>query len=128
MILVDIPVWLPALRHKTAPERREVAELLERDEAATIDVIVAGVLQGASDDEDFRKVAYRLDALHYFHADESIWYRAGELSFNLKRRGLRTPLADIVTALVALEHDLELYAKDDHFNRIDGLKLHRVQA
>jgi predicted nucleic acid-binding protein len=125
MVLIDTSIWVPALRRGEAPEKREVDWLLSQDEAATTDFVVAEVLQGARNQEDFEKLAMTLDSLHYFHANKDIWRQAAELSFQLQRRGQTTALSDLVIAAVALRHDLELYATDSDFDRVAELRRYR---
>ena len=124
MILVDTSVWVRALRRQPSREKVVVQALVDQDLIATTDLVVAEVLQGANSEQDFQKLADRMQGPHFYHADEELWWRAARLSFELKSRGLITPLADLVIATVALENGLEVYAIDDHFERVPGLKLH----
>ena len=125
MILIDTSVWVKALRRQPSPERIAVQALIDQDVAATTDLVIAEVLQGASSEEDFQKLAARMEGMHYFHATGEMWVKAATLSFQLKRRGLITPLADLVIATVARENELEVYATDDHFERVPGLGLYQ---
>ena len=102
--------------------------MIELDQVAITDVVAAEVLQGAKTESDFQQLEDKLDALHFYHADEETWQRAARLSFTLKRIGLKTPLSDLLVAQVALDNDLTVYAADEHFDRVDGLKLHKVRS
>jgi predicted nucleic acid-binding protein len=124
VILVDTSIWVVSTRHKDGPEAKELGDLIDRDEVATTDVVIAEVLQGTANEAEFTLYKDKLSALHYFHSDRSTWERAAQLSFDLRRRGLPTPLADLVIATVALDNGLSVYARDDHFGRIPGLTLH----
>jgi predicted nucleic acid-binding protein len=128
MILVDTSVWVTSLRREASREREELALLLALDEAATTDLVVAEVLQGARTEADFQELSTKLDAPHYYHAGESVWLQAARLSFDLKRRGLTTPLSDLVIASVALANDLTVYATDSDFARVPGLRLHALRS
>jgi predicted nucleic acid-binding protein len=126
LILVDTSIWVRALRSKRSPEARELDRLIELDEVAITDVVASEILQGAKTESDFQQLEDKLDALHFYHADEETWQRAARRSFDLKRNGMKTPLSDLVIAQVALDNDLDVYAFDEHFDRVDGLKLHKV--
>jgi predicted nucleic acid-binding protein len=132
LILVDTSVWVPALRAarspraSSPPEALELARLVELDEVAITDFVAAEVLQGAIDEAEYRDLADKLDAVHFFHATEQTWLRAARRSFELMKRGLPTPLSDLVIAEVALENGIAVYTVDEHFDRVDGLRLHRV--
>jgi predicted nucleic acid-binding protein len=124
MVLIDTSIWIDA---DNMPDSREAAildGLLLKDEAATTDIVVAEVLQGAGSEVKFVFLSRRLEAMHYLHADSEIWKTAARLSFDLRRRGLATPLSDLVVAAVALRWDIPVYTTDDHFHRVAGLKLY----
>ena len=126
MILVDTSVWVRALRSKRSPEARELDRLIELDRVAITDIVAAEVLQGAKTESDFQQLEDKLDALHFYHADEETWQKAARRSFDLRRSGLETPLSDLLIAQVALDNDLVLFAFDDHFERVETLSLHNV--
>ena len=100
--------------------------MVELDEVAITDFVTAEVLQGAIDEAEYEELADKLDAVHFFHATEETWLRAARRSFELMKRGLPTPLSDLVIAEVAMEYGLAVYTLDEHFERVDGLKLHKV--
>jgi predicted nucleic acid-binding protein len=102
----------------------ELRLLIERDEVATTDVIIAEVLHGAKTEEDFAEWSDTLEALHFFPGGQETWRTAAHISFELRTQGLITPLADLVIASVALENGLAVYAIDEHFSRVQGLRLH----
>jgi len=132
LILVDTSVWVTALRAARSPriplppEALELARVVELDEVAITDFVTAEVLQGAIDEAEYEELADKLDAVHFFHATEETWLRAARRSFELMKRGLPTPLSDLVIAEVAMEYGLAVYTLDEHFERVDGLKLHKV--
>ena len=128
MILVDTSVWVRALRRGDSQEQRELSALLEADEVATTDVVVAEVLQGASSEAEFEDFVRRSEALHYYHATETTWRKAARLSYDLKRQGLTVALSDVVIATVAVENDFEIYSMDTDFQRIPGVRLHQVRT
>jgi predicted nucleic acid-binding protein len=127
MIMVDTSIWIRATRVKDGAEARELDSLLARYEVATTEVVIAEVLQGTANRDDFdRYMDQMTSSLEYFPATRETWLAAAELSFNLRRQGLATPLADLVIATVALENDLPVFTADDHFTRVPGLNLHQV--
>jgi len=124
MVLVDTSAWIDADHRPDSPEARELADLLDRDEVATTDIVVAELLQGASSADHFKGLAEKLEAVHYLHAEQGSWLKAAEMSYQLKRQGLTTPLSDLLIASVALTADIAVFATDPHFTRVPGLKLH----
>ncbi len=126
MILVDTSIWVRASRSDGASERTELRALIDRDEVATTEVVVAEILQGARSESDFTEWQETLEALHFFPADRSVWEKAAKLAFDLRRSGMETALSDLVIATVAIENDLEVYTSDSDFERVPGLSLHVV--
>jgi tRNA(fMet)-specific endonuclease VapC len=49
--------------------------------------------------------------------------RYGEVKNALRLRGRPIPENDVWTAAIALQHDLTLVTRDQHFNEVDGLLL-----
>lgn len=123
-VLVDSSVWIGSTRRPRSAVADELRLLIERDEVATTEVIIAEVLQGTKTDEDFNLWSETLDALHFFSADVNVWRKAAHVSFELRNQGMITPLSDLVVATVALDNDLPVYALDDHFARVPGLRLY----
>jgi predicted nucleic acid-binding protein len=124
VILVDTSVWIRWDRDKDLPEAQELNRLIDEDEVATTGLVIAEVLQGTRSDAHFQRMKLDMEGLHYFEADQEAWQRAAEMSFKLRRVGRATPLSDLIVAAVALENDLEVYAVDEHFTRVAGLRLH----
>jgi predicted nucleic acid-binding protein len=126
MILVDTSVWVRSLRRQPSEEREILRALLMSGEVASCDLILAEVLQGASSDADFADLLQRLPTgTHFLHVTEDTWIAAAELSYRLRRRGLRTALSDCVIAALALTHDIEVYSIDRDFSRVPALRLYR---
>ena len=126
MILVDTSVWIDWSNRPETREAQELARLLDTDEVATTDVVIAEVLQGTRTEARFAEFSELMGGLHYLPASRETWIRAAELSFQLMRRGFATPLSDLVIATVALDNDVAVFARDEDFSRVVGLKLHEV--
>jgi predicted nucleic acid-binding protein len=124
VILVDTSVWVRATREKDGAVAAALDSLIDGDEVATTDVVIAEVLQGTSTTGEFQAYTEKMEALHYFPMDKQTWVRAAELSFRLRRQGMATPLADLAIATIALDNDLEIFAVDNHFQRVPGLRIH----
>jgi predicted nucleic acid-binding protein len=122
VILVDTSIWIESWKRRGEAERLELLAILDRDELATTGMVLAEVLQGAASEREYMELRERLLGSYFFGDSQDTWERAARLSFELMRRGEQTPLSDIVIAMVALENELEVYARDSHFDRIPGLR------
>jgi predicted nucleic acid-binding protein len=46
---------------------------------------------------------------------ESVWDEIGDNLALLRSKGLTVPIPDVILATVAIHHDLEIWARDQHF-------------
>ncbi len=70
---------------------------------------------------DFDKIRKKYDMLGT--DSEAVLDKASEIYANLKHQGKLLPDADILIAAVALSFNLILVTDDNHFDRIEGLKV-----
>ena len=126
MVIVDSSVWIQAFRRSSPQERFEVDRLLAQGEALIVGPVFAEVLQGARNSQEFDSLRDRLSALPYQEETIETWVRVGSLSYQLRRRGVALALVDVLIAALAIEGEHSLYTLDDHFQRVPGLKLHKI--
>ncbi|MBI4216080.1 MAG: PIN domain-containing protein [Chloroflexi bacterium] len=124
MVLIDTSVWIQAFRYDDSAERREVDSLLARREAVLAGAVLAEVLQGARNQQEFQRLRDRLTALPYLEETQETWVRAGRLSYQLRGRGVTVGLVDLLIAALAAEHGCAVYTRDEHLPSIPGLALH----
>ena len=126
MIIADTSVWVEFFRRRDSSIARALDSLLAQGEIAMTGVVLAEVLQGARDHDDFRRLADLMAGLPFLEMRQETWVQAGELSFGLRREGRLVPLTDLVLAAVALEGGHEIFTLDEHFGRVPGLRLHEA--
>ena len=125
-VLIDTSVWIPYLKgEKKASLDIEMDRLIRSREAVMAGPVLAELLQGALRSKDLTSLALALDGLAYEEMNRSMWIRAGQINFELRRAGRMIPLSDAILAGIALEKDHSLYTFDSHFRRIKDLKIHR---
>ncbi len=125
-VVVDTSQWVQYFRIGASAEAAEVDRLLALGEVVMVGVVYAELLCGARDETQFRALDEQLDALPFFEMTNSIWRATGRILSDLQRRGSAISLPDAAIAALALEHGLQVYTRDDHFQRIPGLELHSV--
>ncbi len=125
-VVVDTSQWVQYFRVAASAEAAEVRRLLALGEVVMVGVVYAELLCGARDETQFRALDEQLDALPFFEMTNTIWRDTGRILSDLQRRGLTIPLPDAAIAALALEHGVQVYTRDDHFQRIPGLELHAV--
>lgn len=114
LVLVDSSAWIETIR-QTGDRRygRCVGRLLAEERAATCEVIVAEILQGAISERDLSELSGDLQAmvpLSMAGAGEA----AGRLAWRLRQRGIRIEITDLLIAATARIHDAALLHRDKH--------------
>ena len=93
-----------------------------------VGMVMTEVLQGARTRRELDKLGDRLSALEFLDANRETWISVGELALGLRERGAMIPVTDLIIAAVAMQHSEPVYAVDDHFQRIPGLRLYEPGA
>ena len=93
-----------------------------------VGVVMAELLQGARNPQEYEELGVRLAGLPSVSETKNTWVQVGPLSYRLRQEGLAVGVVDLLVAALALEHGHEVYTLDEHFQRIPGLRLHEVGA
>ena len=125
MVIADTTVWIEFFNDPESEEKHVIDLLIDEDELVLVGPVLAELLQGCRTMAEAGAVLDHLAALRFLETNFSIWRRAGEVSFGLRRKGTTLPLMDVIIAALALEHHAEIFTIDPHFQKIPGLKLYR---
>ncbi len=129
MILIDTSAWLFALRKDFHPIVKErIEQLLVESDVAICGMIALELLGGTKSEKEYFRLKSRLDALYYIEADKVLWDLSSKLAFDLKRKGISIPYADIVIAASALRERAILVHADSHFDSISNYTDLRVES
>lgn len=120
-VLIDTSAWVEFFRG-TSQTADLVAELIEAGRAAICGVTYYELLQGAKSDDEESRLTHALSALPYMEITRNVWIRAGNLSADLRKKGITLPLSDLVMGAVALEQNFHVLTLDEHFQSIPGVK------
>lgn len=117
LFLVDTSAWLLCLRRDFIPEVKDrMDHLLREDLIITAGIIQLELLGGTKTEREFQRLKQRLDALDSVETDFSLWQRACELAFELRRKGVTVPYTDILIAACALTTESTIVHADAHFD------------
>lgn len=117
LFLVDTSAWLLALRKDFIPAVKDrIDYLIKEDVIITTGIIKLEILGGAKTEEDFKRLKTRLSSLEVVETDDSLWERAYELAFKLRRKGITVPHTDILIASCALMTGSTVIHADTHFD------------
>ena len=127
VFLIDTSAWLLALRKDFIPEVKELIDRLLRDGVLiTTGIIKLEIIGGAGTQDEFQRLKSRFNALDDIRTDDSIWQKACELGFELRRKGITVPHTDILIAACALQSESVIVHADTHFDlmaRHAGIKV-----
>ena len=88
-------------------------------------VVLFELVQGVRTEDEKAKVLDALSNLSYVEMTKDLWQKAGELSASVKKKGLNLPLSDIFIAALAIEHNLQIFTLDKHFEQIPTVKIYK---
>ena len=131
MILIDTSVWIATYRDPSGATAHALGQLVGSSPIATNGFIRMEVLQGATDDTDWHRIATAFSALVDLPFKPDIWGNAARIYFDLRRLGvtIRSTI-DACIAQTALDQQIELIHADRDFDRIftvrPALKLRRL--
>jgi predicted nucleic acid-binding protein len=117
MILVDASIMIDFLR---TPDPR-MRNLLNQHQGAICGITKAEVLHGARDANHFQSLAKKLAAFVVVPVPDKTWDSLGYHLFLLRINGVSVPFADAIIATLAIESNVELWARDVHFALIKGV-------
>lgn len=125
MILVDAGVLIDFLRTKDA----KLSNLFRSLPLAACGVTRAEVLAGARGDKDRQRLLTFLGAFQQTSIPNSTWDIVGETLASLLASGITVPFPDAVVATIAVEAQMEVWARDPHFQMmrkvLPGLQLYQ---
>jgi predicted nucleic acid-binding protein len=82
----------------------------------TTGIIRIELLGGTKSEKEFQRLKMRLDALEECGTDTSLWERAYDLAYQLRRKGVTIPYTDILIAACALAHEATILHVDAHYD------------
>jgi hypothetical protein len=127
LFLVDTSVWILALRKDfQADVKNRIAYLLKENAIITSGMIKLELLGGTKEEKEFQRLKTRLDALEIVESNTSLWERAYDLAYSLRRKGITVPYTDILIAASALMVAATVVHADSHFDLMEphcGLKV-----
>jgi predicted nucleic acid-binding protein len=123
-VLVDASVWIDFLQG-----REEVVaalgQLIAGGRIVVCGQVLQEVLQGSRDEKAFAKLEHQMALWPAEVEEPADFIDAARIFARLRWRGITIPPTDCLVAAVALRRKLLLYANDEDFNEIPGLKRYR---
>jgi hypothetical protein len=120
VILVDTSVWIDFFAGRKLPHVQTLQQLvLDNTDLALCGIILTEVLQGLSDDADYRRVKQGFEPLIRLPMQESVFIDAADLYRGLRKKGITIRKSnDCMIAAAAMEYGCQLLHNDRDFERI----------
>jgi predicted nucleic acid-binding protein len=112
MILIDSTVLIDYLRTGDA----KLLTSMQTHGAAVCGVMRAEVLTGARGPKHRRDLIQFLDGFQQVTFPASLWDQVGDNLASLRAAGITVPFADAIIATLGIVLDVEIWARDRHFN------------
>ena len=106
---------------KKEPHYGVVSELLDADALCCTGLICAELLQGAKTEKELATIKELAHVFEFIEEIGSLWEKAGELFFDLRRKGIVAGLSDRYLAVAAQSANASLLTLDKHFSTIKKL-------
>jgi predicted nucleic acid-binding protein len=121
-IIVDTCVWIEFFRNPESELTLQLKEHIKERKVVMVGMVLAEILQSIMTKKEAGRVKESLKKLPYLEVTWDAWEKAGELSRDLRRRGITIPLSDMIIASLAMVEDYEVLTVDPHFQHVPGLK------
>ena len=125
-ILADTSVWIEFFKQRSGSGDRLEALILE-DTVWVCGVVLFELVQGIKSDAERAKILGTVSHLPYVEMTPDLWQKAGDLSSSIRKKGFTIPLSDIFIAAVAIEHNLQVFTLDGHFEQIPGVRIYKTE-
>ena len=122
-IIADTCVWIEFFRNPESELTLQLKELIKDRKVVMVGMVLAEILQGIRTKKEAGSVKDSLKRLPYLEMTRAAWEKAGELSRDLRRRGITIPLSDMIIASLAIVGGYEVLTVDPHFQHVPGLKV-----
>ena len=121
LVLIDTSAWIEYLKKTSHPITKEIESALILNVAATCQLVLAELLQGARSEKETDLILDLASVVRILNESESTWQEAGFLSNKLRKQGKTISLIDCYLAVLAKENKAVILTLDKHFSVIDEL-------
>jgi hypothetical protein len=129
MIFVDSSVWIDYFNGRSTKQTDLLDSLLGQEPIIIGDLILAEVLQGFREDEDFNQAMTLFDCLLFRPMlGKELAVKSAENYRHLRKKGVTvTKTIDVMIATFCMENNLPLLHNDKHFEpMVKHLKLETI--
>lgn len=121
LVFIDTSAWIEYLKKTSHPITKEIESALLFNTAATCQLVLAELLQGARSDKETALIMDLALVARILNESESTWQQAGFLANKLRKQGRTLSLVDCYLAVLAKENKAVILTLDKHFSIIADL-------
>jgi len=123
LIVVDTSVWIEILRDKTGEVVNSFRKIVGDELYGLTRFTQLELLQGAKDENEWKKLEEYLSTQLYFEATEETWAKAARIYYELRKKGItiNSPI-DCCIAQIVIENEATLLHRDQDFQKIQQIR------
>jgi predicted nucleic acid-binding protein len=121
--LIDTTAWYDYFSSDSSPLGDRVFALIRSGEGCTTGIIIAEVLDAIEDRARVPYVAGAMLSLPCLEDSLEVWQHTAQLSFRTRQLGFHPPLAVLHIASHSIYHHVPIFAAQNRFRQIPGVKL-----
>jgi predicted nucleic acid-binding protein len=114
-------VWIAYFKNRDAALTAMLDSFLLQDRVCINGVILAELIQGIRNSAEKKELADLMSALHALEIPMADWRLAGEISSELRQKGITLPLTDIGIAANAIRNKVKVLTYDAHYSHFEHL-------
>ena len=119
MKLIDSSAWIEYYRKDGNSEyKASISDAIQNNTAAVNGIIQLEILVFTKTQSEYDEIFSDFSALHNLELNDSVFQKASEIGFDLRRKGITIPAADLIIAASAMFTNSELIHFDKHFTYI----------
>jgi predicted nucleic acid-binding protein len=122
-VIADTCIWIEYFRGKSSVSE-ELKKLIQNGEVFVSGPVIYELIQGAKNKNDSALIKETLQSLSTLEVTHEIWLLAGDLFFDLRRKGITLPPSDVLLSAVAITTGSSLFTMDKHFDHIEQVRRH----
>jgi len=119
MKLIDSSAWIEYYRKEGNKDYKAViSNAIQNNEAAVNGIIQLEILVFTKTQSEYNDILSDFSAFHNLELNDTVFQKASEIGFNLRRKGITIPASDLIIAASAMDNDCQLLHLDKHFTFI----------
>ena len=120
-LIADTCIWIEYFR-KRGSVSSALRDLIKQGRVIVTGPVICELLQGAKNPKDAELIKEVTKALPLLLVTQETWLSAGDLFFDLRRKGITLPPSDVLLAALAIENDCPVFTLDNHFDCIPKVR------